>query len=207
MPASIDKELILRTIDEACQDWKKKFTITTPELTQAIQELFCNCTRALIQLSVSADDDKQVKEDRVCAERIVSKLKELRQSLSNLWPQNLDSFCRDIFDIGPYYVETAEFFFPVPFYPGDNLIMKLYRWSVYDTNGTIAYRYYLERSEIISGQPYYVLGKSYSNGHSQIQSYGSTAPDYYTMKSHVVNNLNDQGPPSIISLTVSSFEH
>ncbi|CAF0975756.1 unnamed protein product [Rotaria sordida] len=207
MPATIDEELILRAIDEACRDWQQKFTTTTPELRQAIQELFCNCTRALIQLYIYADDNDQMKQDRVRAEHIVSKLKELKQSLGDLWPPHLDSFARDIFDIGSYHVEAAEFFSPVPFYPGDNLIMKLYRWSVYDTNGTVVYRYYLERSEIIAGQVYHVLGKSYSNGHSQIQSYGSTAPDYYQMKRHVINDLNGQGPPPIISQTVPSFEH
>ncbi|CAF0824443.1 unnamed protein product [Didymodactylos carnosus] len=199
MPTSIDVELILRTIDEAGPEWQQNFKTTPHELTYAIGELFHNCTQALIQLSILADDNDQVKQDRLNAERIVLKLKELRHFLGDLWPPNTDSFGRDIFDVGPYHVEAGEFFHPVPFYPGDDFIMKLYRWSVYDTNRTVVYRYYLERSEMTPGEPYYVLGKSYSNGHSQIQPYGATAPDYNQMKIHVMNDLNGQGPSPVIS--------
>jgi hypothetical protein len=206
MSASIDGELILRNIDEACRDWPQKFKTTNNKLIEAIQELFCDSTRALIHLSIVIDDNQQMKQNQLNAESIVSKLKELRHSLGDIWPSNIDSFGRDIFDVGSYHVETAEFFHPVPFYPGDNILMKLYRWSVYDTNGTVIHRYYLERSEIISGQPYYVLGKSYPNGHSQIRPYGVTAPDYYQMKSHVINDLTGQGPQPIISLSVPSCE-
>jgi len=204
MSASIDVELTLRNIDEACRDWPQKFKTTNNELIEAIQELFYDITRALIQLSNSTDDNEQSKQNQLNAERIVSKSKELRHSLGDIWPSNMDSFGRDIFDVGSYHVEAAEFFHPVPFYPGDNILMKLYRWSVYDTNGTVVYRYYLERSELIPGQPYYVLGKSYSNGHSQIQPYGETSPDYSQMKRHVIDDLTGQGPQPMISLSISS---
>lgn len=113
---------------------------------------------------------------------------------------------RDIFDVGSYHIQAAQFFHPVPFYPGDDLLTKLYRWPVYDINGTIIYRYYLERSEIISGQPYYALGKSYSQGHAQIRPYGKNPPDYNLMKNHIIDNLNGQGPSPVISLKISKSE-
>jgi hypothetical protein len=203
MSTSIDVELILATIDEACRDWQQKFKTTTDEFMQAIGELFYNCTQALIQLSIITDDDNaQGQQNRLNAERIVSKLKQLNDSLGDLWPSNIDSFGRDTFDIGPYHIEAAEFFHPVPFYPDSNFLMKLYRWSVYNAEETVVYRYYLEHSEIIPGQPYYVLGKSDANGHSQIQPYGGTIPDYNQMKKHVINNSNDQGPSPIISMKI-----
>jgi hypothetical protein len=203
MSAAIDVEHILRTIDEACQEWQQKFKTTNDELMQAIQKLFFNCTQALIQLSILSDDNEQMKQNQLNAERIVSKLKQLSHALGDLWPSKIDSFGRDIFDVGQYHVEAAEFFHPVPFYPDKDYIMKLYRWSVYDTNGTIVHRYYLERSELMPGQPYYCLGKSYPNGHSQIHPYGTAVPDYDQMKSHVIDDLNGQGPSPIISLQLS----
>ncbi len=83
------------------------------------------------------------------------------------------SFCRDIFDVGIHQAETIEFFYPVPFYFGNHFLMKLYRWSVNNTNGTVVSRYHWERSEMILGQLYYVLGKSYSNEHLQIEPYAA----------------------------------
>jgi len=102
----------LRTIDEACRDWQQKY-----KTIEAIRKLFYNSTRALIQLSNSADNNQQTKQNRLNAERFVSKLKELRHTLGNIWPSNMDSFGRDIFDVGSYHVEAAEFFHPVPLHP------------------------------------------------------------------------------------------
>jgi hypothetical protein len=60
---------------------------------------------------------------------------------------------------------------------------------------------------MIPGEPYCVLGKSYSNGHSQIQPYGPTVPDYNQMKNDVINDLTGQGPQPVISLSISSDDH
>jgi hypothetical protein len=93
MASSIDVELILCTIDEACQGWQQQFRrITINERMQSIWKLFYNCTLALIRLSISGNDKEQTKQDRLNAERIVSKLKELRDSLGDLWPSNMDHF-------------------------------------------------------------------------------------------------------------------
>ena len=123
MSTSIDVELILNTIDEACRDWKQKIqTLTDHELVEAISNLFYNCTPALIELSTSGDDNEQTKQNWLNAERIVSKLKEFQRSLGDSWPSNLSSFGRDVFEVGSYHVEAAEFFQPVPFYPNDDII-------------------------------------------------------------------------------------
>ncbi|CAF1143747.1 unnamed protein product [Adineta steineri] len=204
MPASIDVELVLRTIDDATRDWKQKFQTTTNELLEDIGQLFYSCVQALSELSIATDDNEKSKEDRLNAECIVSKLKELRHSLGDIWPDSMDSFGRDTFNVDTYRVEAAEFFQPIPFYPNDDFIMKLYRWSVYNTDGIVIYRYYLERSEMIPGQPYYVLGRSESSGHAQIQPYGTTIPDYNQMKIHVIDDLKGQGPSPIISLVYPS---
>jgi hypothetical protein len=205
MASSIDVELILRTIDEARPECQQKFTrITVNERMQIIWKLFYNSTLALIRLSISGDDNEQTKQDRLNAERIVSKLKELTDSLSDLWPSNMDHFGRDVFYVGTRHIVADEFFHPVPFYPGLPVLnlTKIYRWSVYDANGTNVCYYHLERSEMVPEEPYYVLGKSYPNGHCQIQPYGATAPDYNQMKSHVINHLMGQGPQPVISLSV-----
>ncbi len=83
--SSVDVELILRTVDEARPEWQQKVTrITVNERIQIIWKLFYNSALALIRLSISGDDNEQTKQDRLNAERIVSKLKELRDSLSDL---------------------------------------------------------------------------------------------------------------------------
>jgi hypothetical protein len=125
MSATIDVELILRTIDEACRDRKQKFKTTTNELMEALRKLYHNSALALTQLSISDDDNQQTKQNQLNAERIVSKLKELKESLDDTWPSNMDCFTRDMFNVGSYRVEAAEFFHPVQFYPGNNFIMKL----------------------------------------------------------------------------------
>jgi hypothetical protein len=42
-----------------------------------------------------------MKQNQVNAEYIVLKLKELKHSLANIWATNVNSFLRDIFDLGP----------------------------------------------------------------------------------------------------------
>ncbi|UJR32492.1 hypothetical protein I4U23_019954 [Adineta vaga] len=205
MPAAVDIEFILRSIDEAYHTWQEKFQTTTNELPAAIQVLFCDCTQTLFQLSISNDDSEQTQIDQLNAELIISKLKELRQSLGNRWPETINSFGRDIFNVDTYRVEAAEYFLPVPFYPDDDTILKFYRWSVYDMNDTIVCRYFLEKSELMPGQPYFVLGKSYPTGHAQIQPYGSVKPTYNQMKVYIIDNLKGQGSPPIASSILPSF--
>lgn len=172
---------------------------------EAIRQLLFNCTRAFVKLSVSTTNSQQVIYDPSIAKQIVLKLKELKNSLGDIWPFDMLSFCRDIFDVGQYQVEAAEFFHPVPFYSNISTLVKLYRWSVYDANGTVICRYHLERSEMIPGTSYHVLGKSYSTGHCQLQPYEGGPPDYNQMKIHMINDLTGQGPGPLMSLSVPRF--
>ncbi|CAF2952477.1 unnamed protein product [Rotaria sp. Silwood2] len=205
MAAAVDLEFLLNTIDEACQEWQQKFQTTTQELLQSIQQVLGVCVEYLIELSKSTADDEQSKQDRLGAKRIVFKLKQLKSSLGNLWPASITSFTRDRFDVDTYNVETIEFFEPVQFYPGFPYMMKLYEWSVYNTNGTLVYRYFLEKSELMGSGPYYVLGKAFSHGRSQIHSYGPTIPDYNQMKIHVISNLSGHGSQPLTTMTVPRF--
>ncbi|CAF0861660.1 unnamed protein product [Adineta ricciae] len=204
MPAPFDTEGVISLFDEAIGEWPEKFQTTTDELLANIQRLFGVCTEALIQLSNCTDDNEQGVKDQANSERIVSKVKELRQSLGSRWPEIYNSFGRDIFYVDTYRIEAAEFFQPIPFYPDDDTIVKLYRWSVYDTNDTIVCRYFLEKSEIISGQPYFVLGKTFPSGHAQVRPYGNLQPNYNQMKIHLIENLKGQGPPPVASLLIPS---
>lgn len=204
MPGPFDAEGVVSLFDEAIREWPERFPTTTDELLANIQKLFGVCTHALIQLSNCTDDTEQGVKDRANAERIVPKVKELRQSLGNRWPEMFNSFGRDVFNVDTYQIEAAEFFQPVPFYPDDDTIVKFYRWLVYDTNGTIVCRYFLEKSEIMPGQPYFVLGKTFPSGHAQVRPYGNIQPNYNQMKIHLIENLKGQGPPPVASLVASS---
>lgn len=205
MPIRIDVDFILNTIDEVRKDWSQQSNSTATidhEFIEALDELFNSCKQALIRLSIShTDNNGQMNEDQLNAERIVSKLKELRHSLGDRYPKNLDCFPRDAFDIGSYHVEAVEFFYPVPFYVNIGSLVKLYRWSVYNSLGTLVCNYHLERSQPASNDLYYCLGKFYPHSHAQLKSYESTPPSYNQMKNHIIEDLTGPGIPPLISLT------
>ena len=94
MPVSINIEHILHTIDEACQNWKQRFTTLNNELMDDVRKLLLNCTKILAELSVTIDDHEQLKQNQNDAKRIVLKLKELRYELGALWPATMNSFVR-----------------------------------------------------------------------------------------------------------------
>lgn len=201
MSHPVDVEHILRFIDDASSDWQQMFAYTlTDEAVKTIGQLFYFCGKELSRRQISTDDNEQSKLKRLEAEKIVLKLRELQISLGDRWPTMVKAFLRDTFNVGPYVVKAEEFFQPLQFYPGKNNIMKLFCWPVSDTNNTIVYRYYLEKSEMVPGQPYYVLGKCYLSGrHEQLMSYGSVVPNYNRMKIDVINDLNGRGPSPMIS--------
>lgn len=207
MATRIDMDFILNYIDGVRQDWSQQSRTTSTsdrEFIEAIQELFNNCKQALIQLSTFTGNNEQMKENQQNAERIVSKLKELKHTLDDRFPQNIENFPRDAFNVGSYHVEVVEFFYPVPFYSIISALVKLCRWSVYNSNGLLVCTYHLGKSEPILGNPHYILDKFYQNGHvhALIKPYGSTVPSYDQMKSHVIDDLTGQGPSPLISLTI-----
>ena len=67
-------------------------------------------------------------------------------------------------------------------------------------------QYHLKKSEMIPREPYYVLGKSYPNGHAQIQSCGDSPPHDDQMKAHVIHDRTGQDPPPIMSLVIPSSQ-
>lgn len=91
------------------------------------------------------------------------------------------------FDTAGKEVAAAQFFDPTPFYPGDDSLMKLYRFSVYD-GGEVSARYYLECSNLQGD--YYVLGRSdaTSGAHSQVQPYAKK-PTYWELRARVIEDL------------------
>ncbi len=86
-----------------------------------------------------------------------------------------DAFIRDSFTIDGLRIDAAEFFEPVPFYAGDNSIMKLYRFSVYNGDEVVT-RYYLEESKF-TASPFYVSGKSEARD-GPTRRFTCTAPGY-----------------------------
>lgn len=201
MSHPVDAELILGFIDEASRDWHQMLTsATNDESVQMIGNLFYFCGKELSRRQIATDDSEQSKLNRLDAEKIVLKLRELQNSLGDRWPHIIKAFVRDTFTVGTYRVKAEEFFQPLPFYPGKYNIMKLFCWPVSDMNNTIVYRYYLEKSEMVPGQTYYVLGKCYLSGrHEQLIPYGSVIPSYNQMKIDVINDLNGHGSSPIIS--------
>ena len=204
MPTPIDVEHALLAMDDASQRWLHKFQTSTEESIEAIWELVRDSSQCVILLSKPAETANQAKQNQISVERIVLKMKELRNALDPVWPTCVDSFVRETFNVGRYSLEAVQFFDPVPFYPGSDRLSKMYRWSVYDSRGTAAYRYYLERIEVRSDKPYYVLGKFFAHGHSQIQPYGRREPDYNRIRTDVIRNLQGDDPPPMISLAISS---
>lgn len=201
MSLPIDVKLILSFIDDASRDWQQMFAYaTTDESMKAIGNLFSFCGKELSRLLHSTDDSEQSKLNRLHAENIVLKLRELEVSLGDRWPKQVTGFRRDTFKVGTYEIRAEQFFKPLQFYPGKNNIMKLFSWPVFDVNNEIVYCYYLEKSEMIPLKPYYVLGKCYRSGrHEQLRPYGSSIPNYNQMKIDVINDLNGQGGSPIIA--------
>ena len=73
-------------------------------------------------------------------------------------------------------------------------------------NDTIPFQYHLEKSEMTTDQPCYVLGKSFPNGNAEIQPYGAVLSHYTQMKTDVMNDLRSQGPPPIMLLTKPTLQ-
>ncbi len=123
------------------------------------------------------------------ADRIATAIIEMRNAIDPaFFPRNSpDAFVRDRFPAGPYRVDAAQFFEPVRYYPDDDRIMKLYRFSVY-MGETVVARYYLERSTL--AEDYYVLGYTdHAVFHRQVKPYGPHLPSYAELKTSVLADL------------------
>ncbi|UJR12536.1 hypothetical protein I4U23_016712 [Adineta vaga] len=205
MSSTVHVEFLLRIMDEACEEWKQKFQTFTVELLQSIVLIFDVGAEYLTELSKSTTYDEQTIEDHGNVERIISKLKQIKNSLGNLWLRTVTCFRRDAFDVGSYHVNADEYFHPTPFYSNNPFLVKLYQWSVYDVNQRIVCCYFLETTNLPNNLEYYVLGKTVVNTHSQICPYLLTKPDYYQIRMDVINDLNSESSQALSTLTIPSY--
>ena len=158
--------------------WKGDITKPTEEFLNAVGPKFDHWGELLSKLS-SANQRQEA--DQICGAIV---------ALRNHWGPDIspwDAFLRDRFFVGDLRIDAAEFFEPVPYYPGDDKIMKLYRFSLYK-GGKVVARYYLEHSNLI-GNSYYVLGLSDPTSHTQVQPYGPNRPTYWALKEKVLQHL------------------
>ena len=128
--------------------------------------------------------DQRAEADRICA-AIVALWKHLGQDMLRA-----EAFIRDRFFVDEYRVDAAQFFQPVPFYPGDDKIMKLYRFSLYRGDQVVA-RYYLEHSQLDgkSENSYYVLTFTEPRTHQQVRPYGPELPTYWALKDAMLQHM------------------
>ncbi|CAF1495971.1 unnamed protein product [Adineta ricciae] len=122
-----------------------------------MQIIFNVCTECLAELSKSITNDEKTIEDHRNIERIISKLKQLQNSLGNLWARMITCFGRDSVDVGLYHVEADEYFHPTLFYPNVPYLVKFYQWSVYDVSRKIVCCYLLETTTLPNRPPNYFL--------------------------------------------------
>ena len=176
-----DVDLVLGQIQEA-RHWKGKVDSPTDEFLNAVGPQFDRWREVLTELSSA---DRRADADRICAA-----IHELQRDWgAKLFPlERFEAFGRDRFVFRDLRIDAAEFFAPVPYYPGDATIVKLFRFSVYRANKVVL-RYYLEKSNIL--EVFYVLTRvdPASNSHAQIKPYGRAAPDYWDLKHNVLNDL------------------
>ncbi len=160
--------------------WKGLISSPTEAFLDSVGPKFVRWQEILSKLSLA---DQTEDADRICTSIV---------NLRNHWGPDIfpsdkyNAFARDTFSVGSLRVDAAEFFEPVPYYPGDDKILKYYRFSVYSSSQVIA-RYHLEYSNVL--EPFYVLGRADAQGHSQIQSYGGKKPTYWVLKEAVVKDL------------------
>jgi hypothetical protein len=178
----IDTATIESVLKEIQAEYRWKGTIASPteEFLSSVGPKFARWQEVLSKLSLANQKEEA---DRICTSIV---------SLRNHWGPDIfplakyNSFARDTFTKGGLQIEVAEFFEPVPYYPGDDKLMKLYRFSVYNGTQIIA-RYHLEYSNIL--EPFYVLGRADGRGHSQIQACGGKKPTYWVLKEAVIKDL------------------
>ncbi len=186
LPAFADKVgagEVQAVLQEIQAEYRWKGAAATPEFVAGLAPRFDHWGQVLSRLSES---EQRAEADRICAAIV---------ALQNHWGPEMvrwDAFLRDRFFVGDLRVDAVQFFAPVPIYPGDPTIMKLYRFSLYK-EGKVVARYYLEHSQL-DGKPensYYVLGLSTHDSHRQVQPYGRELPPYWSLKQAVLRDLTN----------------
>jgi hypothetical protein len=172
-------EAVLKEIQDEYR-WKGKISSPTEEFLNSVGPKFVRWQEILSKLSLANQTEDA---DRICTSIV---------NLRNHWGPDIfpsakyNAFARDTFSVGSLQIDAAEFFEPIPYYPGDDKILKYYRFSVYSGSQVIA-RYHLEYSNIL--EPFYVLGRADEQRHAQIQTYGGNKPSYWVLKDAVIKDL------------------
>lgn len=171
---------------------KKRFDEPKEEFLREMDKLFMNVQLHLTDLSGSTLANHKE------ADSLVEELIALRNHWgSNLLPNTVcNAFVRERIHITVnnihYRIDCAQFFEPVPYYttpvPSSGELMKLYRFSVYETNrNEVVMRYYLERSNVI--QLYHVLCYSCGNERGQVYPYGLNCPSYWVLRDNMLTDV------------------
>jgi len=179
--AAADPDEVKAALSEIQAEYRWKDASSARDVAAALAPKFDRWGQLLATLSAAGRHDEA---DRICT-AIVSLWKHVGRGALP-W----DAFLRDRFVVGDYRVDAAQFFEPAPFYPGDDKIMKLYRFSLYK-DGKVVARYYLEHSQL-DGAPassYYVLTFTKPGLHQQVQPYGREPPAYRALRKTVLEDI------------------
>ena len=183
-PEKVEPEAVRAALAEIEGQYRWKDAPSRKDFSAAVEPKFVQWAELLARLSSTGQREEA---DRICA-AIVALWNHLGSDLVRG-----DAFLRDRFSVGEYRVDAAQFFEPVPFSAGVDMIMKLYRFSLYK-DGKVVARYYLEHSQL-DGKPansYYVLTFAEPGSHRQIRPYGRELPTYWTLKEVVVEHMKEQ---------------
>lgn len=171
---------------------KNRFNEPKEEFLREMDKLFTDVQLHLTDLSGSTTINHQE------ADALVEEVIALRNHWgTNLLPNSVcNAFIRERIHITVnntrYRIDCAQFFEPVPYYatpvPSSGELMKLYRFSVYESNrNEVVLRYYLERSNVI--QLYHVLCYSCGNDRGQVFPYGLHCPSYWVLRENMVRDV------------------
>ena len=122
-------------------------------------------------------------------ERVVKEVMRLKNALGDDFFEaaRINAFGREITELGSYLLTGGQYFKPVMIHEDDDNIVKLYFFVVSEAETTeVLFRYYLEHSSFLD--EYFALGLVTSEGHTQVEIYGSSCPPYWKIRRDVINN-------------------
>ena len=184
------------------QAYKWQYNQPTQEFVARMDDLFSKCRLHMASLATQCSLERRREIDLFARELSAIRV----QWGQKLLPDTaLNSFVRESIpikletDAGTvvhFRIDCAQFFKPVPFYdnkpnnPGK--LMKIYRFSVYDSTGDVIFRYYLEQSCLVQLVHILCFQVVYPGGghqHGQIHPYGSEEPSYWDLRHHVLQDF------------------
>lgn len=139
---------------------------------------------ATIEMSCMSMAHKQID-----AERVVKEIMRLRSVLGDRFFEDarINAFGREISQIGPFLLTGGQYFKPVMVNEDDDTIVKLFFFVISHAETTqVLFRYYLEHASFLD--EYFALGLVTSEGHTQVEIYGSSCPPYWKIRQDVIND-------------------